>query len=81
MQMSGGSNVFTYVHAKRLNSASELNYILEGRTNLMSGSWAPVSSSVTTGALDADYESQTNQIDVKLDTQFLRLNIETPTNL
>jgi hypothetical protein len=58
-----------------------LNYILEGRTNLTSGSWAPVSSSVTTGALDADYESQTNQVDATLDTQFLRLKIATPINL
>jgi len=81
VQSIGGSNVFTYAYAKRLNSEGELTYTLEGRTNLTSGSWAPVSSSVTTGSLDADYESQTNQIDATLEAQFLRLKIETPTNL
>ena len=75
--LPGGSNVLYYAYAKRLNSASELTYVLEGRTNLVSGSWAPVSSTATAGYLDTDYERATNQIDSALDALFLRLKIET----
>jgi arylsulfatase A-like enzyme len=81
VQSVGGSNVLNYTHAKRLGADGELTYTLEGRTNLLSGSWEPVNAPTTSGNLDSDYENITNRVDTVDDERFLRLKIETPVSL
>ena len=74
----GGANWFEYVHAKRNNAGNlGLDYYLDLKTDLVSGSWASNDYVVGTGTLDGEFDAVTNRVPTDVeDAQFIQLMIE-----
>jgi hypothetical protein len=70
-----GSN-FHYVHPRRKDAA--LTYVVETRTNLVSGVWTNSGYIVLpdTGIYDAEYDAVTNEVPVDGNQTFIRLRVE-----
>jgi hypothetical protein len=75
----GGTNFMEYTYARRIGSASELNYYLELATDLVAGNWTNSGyvELPTLGNIDDDFEAVTNRVDTSGKTnEFIRLRIE-----
>lgn len=78
VESSGGSHQIQYAHSKRRNAAALVSYSLEGRSDLVNGTWNPISTTTEPNPLNADYEMVTHRATFASDTMFLRLAIEAP---
>lgn len=74
-----GTNVLEYVYYRRSAFDSGLNYLLEYKTNLVSGGdWADCADStfVNTETCNSGMETVTNRIPIDADLKFIRIKVD-----
>jgi len=78
MVEDSGTNWLEYVYTRRLDAAARgLDYGIILNTDLVSGTWSNIGTSAETGsvAIDADFETVTNQISTVADGKFINLEV------
>ena len=78
MMMDSGTNWMHYVHVRRTDPDSGIDYVLEENPDLMTENWTTANSEKVGSAIlpaDPDFESVTNRIPTTETNKFIRLKI------